>query len=108
MRARSEKEGISVHAIAGTQVVLLGLNASAEAAEDLLGFSIYKQKGKSGKKYALGAGKIFEGVHRDDERTKIKSDQAPIQAFMWSDYAADPNTTYIYTVELNRFVCVCL
>ena len=33
MRNRSENQDISVHAIAGTEVVLLGLNATEQAAK---------------------------------------------------------------------------
>lgn len=98
MRKRSKKKGISVHVIAGTEVVLLGLNATKDAAEGLLGFTIYKRKGNSRRRSALGGGKIFKGVHRENDRRHIRSDKAPIQSFMWSDYVVDPATTYTYTV----------
>ncbi len=93
MRKRSENTEISVHAIAGTEVVLLGLNATDEAAEGLLGFSIFKRTGKRGKEYALGGGKNFPGARRN-----ARSDEAPLQSFMWSDYVVEPNTEYTYRV----------
>jgi len=98
MRRRRKRKGISVHAIAGTEVVLLGLDLSEEAAEGLLGFTIYKRKGKTGRRFALGGGKIFQGVHEESDRGKIRSDEAPIQSFMWSDYVVDPGQTYAYIV----------
>jgi len=98
MRERSKNEDISVHAIAGTEVVLLGLHAEPQATAGLLGFTIYKRKGKSGKEYPLGGGRNFEGVQREGDPGKIKSDKAPIQAFMWGDYVVDPNKTYTYRV----------
>ncbi len=97
MRKRSKNKYISVHAIAGTEVVLLGMSATKKAAEGLLGFTIYKRKG-NGKRYPLGGDKIFRKVHHEIERGKIKSDKAPFQNFMWSDYVVHPNTTYTYTV----------
>jgi phosphatidylserine/phosphatidylglycerophosphate/cardiolipin synthase-like enzyme len=97
MRKRASKNGVSVHAIAGTEVVLLGLDATKTAVRGLLGFSIYKKKGK-GKETTLGGGKIFKDVHGEGKQSSIKSDQAPIQLFMWSDYSASPNTAYTYRV----------
>lgn len=97
MRKRASKNGVSVHAIAGTEVVLLGLDAEKSAAKGLLGFSIYRKKG-TGKETPLGGGKIFKDVHSDKKIGSTKSDQAPIQSFMWSDYSASPNTKYTYRV----------
>lgn len=98
MRKRSKNKDISVHAIAGIEVVLLGLHAEPKAAAGLLGFTIYRRKGKSGKEYPLGGGRIFEGIQREKDRGKIKSDKAPIQAFLWGDYVVDPKTTYTYRI----------
>jgi phosphatidylserine/phosphatidylglycerophosphate/cardiolipin synthase-like enzyme len=98
MRRRSKNKYISVHAISGTEVVLLGLDATEEAAEGLLGFTIYRRRGKTGKKTPLGGGKIFKGVHHENERGRLRSDKAPIQLFMWSDFVVDPGETYTYTV----------
>lgn len=96
MRKRSKNNNISVHAIAGTKVVLLGLNATEEAAEGLLGFTILRRKGKSASFKALGGGerwfKETAGLKRVDSRT------APIQGFMWSDYVVDSGETYTYRV----------
>jgi phosphatidylserine/phosphatidylglycerophosphate/cardiolipin synthase-like enzyme len=89
MRKRSKNEDISVHAIAGTEVVLLGLNASKKAVKGLLGFQILKRKGKSGKSRPLSGGRDFPG---------IKSKVPIIQSFMWSDYVVDPNASYTYRV----------
>jgi phosphatidylserine/phosphatidylglycerophosphate/cardiolipin synthase-like enzyme len=89
MRQRSKNGGISVHAIAGTEVVLLGLDATDEVAEGLLGFSIFKSGGRTRKPQPLGGGRDFEG---------IQSPTPVLQTFQWSDYVVDPNTTYTYRV----------
>jgi phosphatidylserine/phosphatidylglycerophosphate/cardiolipin synthase-like enzyme len=100
MRAREPKrskttETISVHAIAGTEVVFLGLDATPEAARGLLGFTIKRTEGT--KEKWLGGGRTFRdgpvaGGGRGDSRS------APIQAFLWGDYEARPGTHYVYTV----------
>ncbi len=89
MRQRNKNAGITVHAIAGTEVVLLGLNATQKAARGLLGFNIWKRGGRARKARALGGGRDFENV---------ASETPVIQGFQWSDYVVDPKTTYTYRV----------
>jgi len=90
MRKRSRKGDVTVHAIAGTEVVLLGMNAVEKAAEGLLGFHIYKkQKGSDKEAALLGGERTFEG-HEKPGRV--------IQGFLWGDYEVDPKTTYSYRV----------
>jgi phosphatidylserine/phosphatidylglycerophosphate/cardiolipin synthase-like enzyme len=94
MRKREKKNGISVHAIAGTQVVLLGLDATRKATAGLLGFNIYKRRGDAKKESPLVGAKVFRGIRAP----RGKSRAALIQGFMWSDYEVDPNATYTYRV----------
>ena len=89
MRARATNGEISVHAIAGTEVVLLGLDATEAASKDLLGFRILKRKGKSGAFRPLSGGRDFEGV---------KSATPLIQGFLWGDYVVNSRTAYTYRV----------
>ncbi len=81
MRKRSSKNGVSVQAISGTEVVLLGLNATEAARKNLLGFSIDRLDHKAGK-----------SINLSDSADK------PIQCFLWGDYIADPGVQYTYTV----------
>ena len=90
MRKRSRKGDVTVHAIAGTEVVLLGMNAVEKAAEGLLGFYIYKKrKGSNKDPVLLGGERTFEGHEKPDR---------VIQGFLWGDYMIDPGTTYSYRV----------
>jgi phosphatidylserine/phosphatidylglycerophosphate/cardiolipin synthase-like enzyme len=101
MRKKNSNNEISVNAIAGTEVVLLGLNAEREAAKGLLGFTIYKKVGKKGKYKPLpGSGRVFEKTHNihSAKNKNINTEKAPIQAFMWGDYVVNPNTNYTYKV----------
>ena len=91
-KERRTNGDISVHAIAGTEVVLLGLNVTETAAEGLLGFTIQRYDHKFGEKKYLRGGRRFEGTAATDSST------APIQEFLWGDYEADPGMTYTYIV----------
>lgn len=95
MRARSQKDGVSVHAIAGTYVVLLGLNATRRAAKGLLGFAIQRRDVKTAQKYWMKGPRLFE---ESEGGGKSDSSTDPIQGFMWSDYRAVPGRAYSYTV----------
>ncbi|UCE62165.1 MAG: hypothetical protein JSU63_10735 [Phycisphaerales bacterium] len=87
MRERSSNDGISIHAIAGTEVILLGLDAKPEASQGLLGFRIERRDGDLGPFKPLPAPRRFADV---DEPSCV------IQAFLWGDYVVDPGTTYTY------------
>jgi phosphatidylserine/phosphatidylglycerophosphate/cardiolipin synthase-like enzyme len=100
MRAREPKKttranNISVHAIAGTEVVLLGLDAAPQTAEGLLGFEIRRTDGKKDK--WLAGGKTFKGA-ASPGGGRADSRSAPIQAFLWGDYEVRPRKHYTYTV----------
>ena len=95
MRTRVKNDRISVQAIAGTEVVLLGINAEDEAINGLLGFQIYKKNGADGKYYPLSGGRTFETASTNTNST---SQDPPVQSFMWSDYVVQPNLTYTYKV----------
>lgn len=78
----------------------VGINASKATTKGLLGFTIYKtafsKAGKAGKETTLAGGRVFR--KDDGKQGRLRSDAAPIQAFMWSDYSADPGTKYRYRV----------
>lgn len=96
MRKRANNKYISVHAIAGTEVVLLGLNAEEKAAKGLMGFNIFKKKEGNKEYIQLSGGRRFEKSTSDN--IQLNEEAAPIQAFMWSDYVVDPNTNYTYKI----------
>lgn len=60
MRAREKKDKISVHAIAGTYVVILGIDAEESATEGLLGFAIHRTDHTENEKYWLSGFRTFE------------------------------------------------
>lgn len=100
MRVRSKHEGVSVHAVAGTHVVCLGMNTTIKARKGLLGFSIErKEKGRKKGTWLRGVRYFRDEVPENHEPgMSVTSDVAPIQEFFWGDYTARPGRTYTYTV----------
>ncbi|SED18834.1 Phosphatidylserine/phosphatidylglycerophosphate/cardiolipin synthase [Tenacibaculum sp. MAR_2009_124] len=90
MRVRDHKNGVSLHVIAGTHVVLLCLDANAESREKLLGFKLNRKEITTGETTPLKGFKQFKNNGK-------KEDLNLIQAFFWADYTALPNTQYEYS-----------
>lgn len=90
MRLRNAAEGVSMHVIAGTHVVLLCLDVTKEARENLLGFLFERKNTSTGKVIHLDGFKEFKQA-TSQENLKL------VQAFTWSDHDAAPNTNYEYT-----------
>ncbi|AUP79772.1 phospholipase D-like domain-containing protein [Flavivirga eckloniae] len=90
MRLKNEVNGVSLHVIAGTHVVLLCLDVNETARKELLGFTFVR------KNTATGEVKPLKGFKQFKENAS-KSDTELIQAFLWGDYTAEPNTNYEYT-----------
>ncbi|MFY0628987.1 MAG: hypothetical protein JXR05_01330 [Flavobacteriaceae bacterium] len=90
MRVRNQANGVSLHVIAGTHVVLLCLDVDTKARKGLLGFLLTRKDVKTEKVTPLSGFKEFK------EKGK-ESDTNLIQSFLWGDYTAVPNTEYIYS-----------
>jgi phosphatidylserine/phosphatidylglycerophosphate/cardiolipin synthase-like enzyme len=95
MRAYATNKKISVHAIAGTYVVLFGLNASKVARRGLLGFTIEKMNTRGTFKPLRGGARAFANY---DAEMFHDSARAPIQSMMWGDYTVGPGRTYKFRV----------
>lgn len=83
MRVNESNKDISVRAVAGTEVILFGMNVPDDKAKGLLGFKIEKQVDDDWKQ--LHDGRTFE-----------TSSETLIQRFMWSDYSVDAGNDYVY------------
>jgi len=89
MRLKDKKSGVSLNVIAGTHVVLLCLDVDTDARKELLGFFLNRTDSITEELIHLRGSKEFEGGSKED--TKL------IQAFLWGDYTAIPNTKYEYS-----------
>lgn len=99
MRARSEKNGISVRVISGNHVVLLGFNATEKARKGLLGFAIKRIDNTEDESYWLKGFRHFEHhASKHHVGSFVSTWENPIQDFLWGDYTAKPGYRYTYIV----------
>lgn len=99
MRKRKSRNGISAHLISGIYVVTLGMNATEEARQGLLGFAIHRTDHTEDESYWLKGFKTFESVEPHPIPGQLFSlRDHPVQSFLWADYTAKPDHDYIYKV----------
>lgn len=103
LRNRAQAGDLSVHAIAGTYVVLLGINVKEDSSllNGLLGFSVHKRNEATGKEGWIQGFKVFppqQGEPRPPRGMPVSSEDHPIQGFLWGDYTTSAGTDYTFTV----------
>ncbi len=101
MRKKTTSGSLTVRAIAGTHVVLLGMNVDPDDRKGLLGFAIERLDKDTGEMRHLPNFLLFRANDKGD-RSDHSSVRNPIQAFQWCDYTALPGRTYIYVVTTRR------
>src|SRR5262249_32539882 len=111
MRVPAKTVGhFKVRAIAGTHTVLIALDCAAQARHGLMGFGFKRTvvgAVNPGEKW-LRSLKVFESIVPDPKNARDPNDPTkparfstkdhPIQSFLWSDYRAQPDTRYRFTV----------
>jgi len=103
MRNKEQKGDLSVQAIAGTHVVLLGMDFPEAKCPGLLGFALRREDHTEGEKYWLSGYKTFKSVEPAPPPGILYSTrQHPIQGFTWSDFSAKPEHDYTYEVFALR------
>jgi phosphatidylserine/phosphatidylglycerophosphate/cardiolipin synthase-like enzyme len=99
MRSKVVNSGITVNAIAGTHVVLLGLDLSDSARAGCLGFAIQREDNTEQERAWLRGMKTFQETDPGlGPGGTASSREHPFQTFQWADYSAKPNHDYTYTV----------
>jgi hypothetical protein len=103
MRNKEQKGDLTVQAIAGTHVVLLGIDLPETKCPGLLGFALRREDHTEGEKYWLSGYKTFASVEPSPPPGILYSTrQHPIQGFTWSDFSAKPEHDYTYEVIALR------
>jgi hypothetical protein len=103
MRKKATHGPISLHAIAGSHVVLLGMNIARSSATGLLGFAIERTDHTEDERYWLKGFKTFPLPEIDLQPGELVSTlEAPIQSFLWGDFTAKPNHDYTYRIVAMR------
>ncbi|HEY0617447.1 MAG TPA: phospholipase D-like domain-containing protein [Kribbella sp.] len=100
MRSRAGNAGgLRVHAIAGTYVVLLGLDIPKARTKGLLGFAIERWDPLEKERYWLRGMKVFQETSTGiPAGTSVSLRDHPVQSFLWGDYTAKPGRDYEYRV----------
>ena len=99
MRKRETNQGLSVHAVAGSYVVILGLNITGAMRAGLRGFAIQRKDHTEDETYWMSGTKVFKSVEpHPAPGGQFSSLKHPFQSFQWSDYSAKPGRTYTYKV----------
>jgi phosphatidylserine/phosphatidylglycerophosphate/cardiolipin synthase-like enzyme len=100
MRIRVVHNGFSVHAIAGTEVVLFGLDLPRNLAQVTLGFGFERIDEETQDRQPLRGLKTFQATEPQDHRpgTPVSTLDHPIQAFLWGDYLVEADRDYTYRV----------
>jgi phosphatidylserine/phosphatidylglycerophosphate/cardiolipin synthase-like enzyme len=99
MRQRASNNGLSVNAVAGSYVVILGLNITDALRAGLRGFAIKRTDHQEQESYWMSSTKVFESVQpHPAPGEQFSSLLQPFQSFQWSDYSAKPGRSYTYTI----------
>jgi phosphatidylserine/phosphatidylglycerophosphate/cardiolipin synthase-like enzyme len=103
MRETKSANGLKVHAVAGTYVVLLGFDLPRDNCDGLLGFSIHRIDHTDNEAYYLEAMKAFAETDPGLPAGSLYSTKDhPIQSFQWADYTAKPGHNYTYTISARK------
>lgn len=88
-------------AIAGTRAIMIALDCDDTARAGLLGFAFRRQRvGADPEPKWLRSLKVFKQVvpKPDLEKGDYRTNEFPIQSFLWSDYTAEPGTRYEFEI----------
>jgi hypothetical protein len=99
MRVRTVAGGLTLNAVAGAYVVVLGLDIEDADRASLRGFAIQREDKTEGETFWLKGTKTFQSVEPHPAAgEQFSSLVHPFQSFQWADYSAKPGYTYVYTV----------
>ncbi len=100
MRETKTKNGLKLHVVAGSYVVLLGWHLPEDKCEGLMGFSVHRTDHTEDESYYLSGQKAFEETDPGFPPGSPHSTRYhPVQSFQWSDYTAKPGHEYTYRVS---------
>lgn len=90
-----------MHAVAGTYVVLLGIDVAegSPRLRGLLGFALHRRDRSDGREGWLYGIKTFARARRAPHPARLVSTREhPLQGFLWGDYAAKAGRRYTYRI----------
>ena len=102
MRTRAENGPLSVQAIAGAYVVILGIDISdGRSSRGVLGFAIERIDHASERRAWLQGFKAFRSANLPDG-VLVSTREHPLPTFLWSDFTVRNKREYTYRVVAMR------
>jgi phosphatidylserine/phosphatidylglycerophosphate/cardiolipin synthase-like enzyme len=99
MRNRKVESGLTINAVGGTHVIMLGLNLADDKRRGCLGFAIQREDHTEDERYWLKGTKTFKATDPVlGPGGEVSSREHPYQTFQWSDYSAKPGHSYTFKV----------
>jgi len=99
MRKRVTNAGVTINAVAGCHVVMLGLDVAPAQLPGFLGFAIRRHDPVEGETFWMKGTKTFQTVEPfPTAGEQFSSRHHPFQTFQWADYSAKPDRDYTYDV----------
>ena len=99
MRKTVTTQGLTLQAIAGSHVVLLGFNLPQTDCTGLAGFAVHRTDHAAEVADWLEGLKTFEATDPGFlPGSKYPTREHPVQGFTWSDFTASPGRRYTYRV----------
>src|SRR4029453_2483348 len=101
MRKPATNGDLSVRAIAGSYVTLLGVNVKdgSPVLDGLLGFAVWRRDHATNREGWLPGMKRFRSDAEDPHPSKLTSTHDnPLQGFLWGDYGVKAGAKYTYRV----------
>ena len=99
MRTSTTKDGLTVRAIAGSHVVMLGMSMPSADCDGHMGFAIHRTDYEGDEAKWMRGLKTFEATDPGFVAGSTYSTREhPVQGFTWSDYSARPGRRYKYRV----------
>jgi phosphatidylserine/phosphatidylglycerophosphate/cardiolipin synthase-like enzyme len=102
MRRKVTSGLLSVHAVAGTYVVLLGMDMEEESSKGVLGFAIERTDHTEDERYWLKGFKTFEETDPGVTGGLVITLEHPVQSFLWGDFTAKTRHSYTYRIVALR------
>ncbi len=96
MRITKKLGKLTVQAVAGTHVVLLGWSMTKADSRRVLGFAVHRTDHTEDEAYWLEGIKVFAETNPGTDKASLRSH--PVQGFTWSDFTAKPGYDYTYRV----------
>ena len=99
MRAQTSSGKFKAFAVAGTRAIMIALDCDDDARKGLLGFAFRRQRAGEQAKW-LRSQKVFKSIvpNPDVEKGVYRTNQFPIQSFLWGDYTAEPGAQYRFEI----------